>query len=283
MNWRIKILIKLILHHLPIDYYTWSKLGLFKLGAMDQLNYASKIFKLHAMRAYPEGIPPGLVFLGMGPGDSIASALLANAYGAKKVYLMDTGSYATRHIDVYKKIVKGIREEGLKTIDIEGVNDFYDILKACNTSYLTNGVSDFESIDDNSIDFIWSHSVLEHVRKRDFNKTIAECNRILKPSGFMSHNVDLMDHLGGQLNNLRFSEKMWENNYFANSGFYTNRLRFNEIEKIIKDADFDIKESEFSRWPELPTPKSAMDKSFKILSEDELLIRCCHYVAIKAH
>jgi len=283
MNWRIKILIKLILHHLPIDYYTWRKLGFFKLGAMHQLEYAKKIFNLHTKLGYPNSIPADMVFLELGPGDSIASALLANAHGVKKIYLVDTGSYAIRDMDIYREIVKGLREIGLKTIRIEDLNSLDDILDACNASYLINGISGLQSIESQSIDFIWSHSVLEHVRKHDFNETIKEFYRILKFNGCMSHSVDLMDHLGGALNNLRFSEKIWENNYFANSGFYTNRLRFNEIEKVIKGENFDIKESGFSQWPELPTPKSAMDKSFKILSEDELLIRCCHYVAIKAH
>jgi len=44
-----------------------------------------------------------------------------------------------------------------------------------------------------------------------------------------SHRVDLRDHFGSALNNLRFSDKKWELDWIANSGFYTNRIRLQEM------------------------------------------------------
>ena len=43
-----------------------------------------------------------------------------------------------------------------------------EILKSTNAVYLTNGLSSLKLINSLSLDFVWSHSVLEHIRKSDF-------------------------------------------------------------------------------------------------------------------
>lgn len=278
MLWRFKILAKLLLSHLPLGYTFWRKLGLFRLGSMDKCEYAQKIFQLHTNRAYSDGIPSGKTLLELGPGDSVASALIAHAFGAEKIYLVDTGDFATRDMKTYRGIVNHLRDQGFSTIEIERIETFDELLESCHAIYMTDGYRSLQSIRNQSIDFIWSHSVLEHIRRREFYNTISELRRILKPNGQMSHNVDLMDHLGGALNNLRFSERLWEKDFFANSGFYTNRIRYSEMAKIMLDAGFKINESDYSCWLELPTVRSDMVAPFSELPDEELKIRCCHYL-----
>ena len=41
---------------------------------------------------------------------------------------------------------------------------------------------------------------------------------MIRPGGLCSHVVDLKDHLGGALNNLRFSQRVWESRTMAGSG-----------------------------------------------------------------
>ena len=62
---------------------------------------------------------------------------------------------------------------------------------------LTNGLESWSEIEDESIDFIFSQAVLEHIPKNDFRQTMIECHRILKQNGVISHTIDLKDHLGG--------------------------------------------------------------------------------------
>ena len=83
--------------------------------------------------------------------------------------------------------------------------DFVDLLCFYNTEYLTSGLESLKEIDDNSVDYIFSHSVLEHVRKYELNALIKEMYRVLKPNGVISHNINYKDHLDDSLNNLRFS------------------------------------------------------------------------------
>ena len=87
-----------------------------------------------------------------------------------------------------------------------------------------------------------------------------------------SHKVDLRDHLGGALNNLRFPESLWESNLWANSGFYTNRLRCSEIIQSFQSAGFHVEEVETSRWETLPTPRRKLAPEFRRHPDRELCI-----------
>ncbi len=96
--------------------------------------------------------------------------------------------------------------------------------------------------------------------------------RILKSDGVCVHRVDLKDHLGGGLNNLRFSEATWEGALFRKSGFYTNRIRFVEMVEIFEQAGFICTLPQVLRWEQLPTPHKKLNPSFRQLTDDDLLV-----------
>ena len=141
-----------------------------------------------------------------------------------------------------------------------------EMLKQCGAQYLTNGLSSIRTIPSKTVDFIWSQAVLEHVWKREFTEMATEWHRILKPSGFASHEVDLVDHLNHALNNLRFSEAVWESKLFRTSGFYTNRIRFSQMLRIFEQCRFAVRIKAKICWQQMPTPRSRMNpilKSFR--------------------
>ena len=85
MIWAGKIFAKIIMSRIPLPYDLWKSLGIFRHGQMDSLGYPLKIFNQHINRAYGEGpLPKNTCILELGPGDSIASALLGFARGAQK-------------------------------------------------------------------------------------------------------------------------------------------------------------------------------------------------------
>ena len=106
-----------------------------------------------------------------------------------------------------------------------------------------------------------------------FSKMAAELFRVLRPAGVSVHQIDLRDHLGGGLNNLRFSEALWEGRLFRNSGFYTNRIRFREMVAIFEGAGFDCQVTRIDRWEKLPTPRNSLDQQFRHVTEDDMLVR----------
>ena len=275
--WPLKIISKMALSRLPIKYSFWKKFGIFEWGAMDNPTYPIKIFEKHKDLVFPEGLPKDFIALELGPGDSIAAGIIAKAYGAKKTYLVDAGRFASENVEFYKGLSKSLNDKGLNPVDISKVSSFKEILEINNIVYLTKGLMDLKNIPSEEVDFIWSHSVLEHVRKGEFDLTMLELARILKSkTGRMSHSIDLMDHLAKSLNNLRFSEKTWESSLWADSGFYTNRLRSSEILESMKNAGLEILVTQKGRWAKIPIKRSSIDSQYRDVSDEDLLVRTMH-------
>ena len=269
MNWLIKIVAKLFLARLPINYNFWKKLGLFKHGSMESPEYIKKIFFMHLDRAYPCGLPRGSVILEIGSGDSVASCLLSKSLGAKS-YHIDVGPFATEDMNVYRRVAKYFATYHEDIPDLSSVTTLAALLSKCDSKYMTDGLKSLKEIPSDSVDYIWSHSVLEHIRKDELEETLHELHRILKLTGLSSHNIDFQDHLQKSLHNLRFSEQFWESEIVANSGFYTNRIPAVVMHKMFDMAGFTILKEEFGQWPELPVPRSVIHKDFNHYSDTEL-------------
>ena len=274
----MKIALKIILSRLPIDYQKWSGLDLFRHGnPHDMLQYIDKFIK-HFNLAFPSHKPVDFVCLELGPGDSIATGIIAHSFGAKKTYLIDVGEFATKDIKYYKSFVELLKKKNIKTMDISNINSFDQLLEKFNIIYLKEGLYSLEKLPDKSLDFIFSHSAIEHIRLDQLPIIMNETHRLIKENGRISHNIDLMDHLDYSLNSLRFSEKTWESQLFANSGFYTNRLRYSQIIKLIENSGFEIIYKDNGAWKEIPIEKKYFHKGFEKLNKEDLLIRTMHVV-----
>jgi len=88
MPWRLKIVAKIILSRLPISYTFWQNLGLFRHGRMDDASYSINVFDSHVKRAGLQGQLKDKIILELGPGDSVATAIIAYCYGARAVLWM---------------------------------------------------------------------------------------------------------------------------------------------------------------------------------------------------
>ena len=273
MPWYVKILAKVVLSRLPLGYRFWRKLNLFVHGAMNKPNYAYDVFRQHFQRSDFVRKSDKFVSLELGPGDSLLSAIVAAAHGSEKCYLVDAGTFATEEIAPYREMADFLRMRNLPAPVIDTASELAGALASCNAVYLTQGLSSLRNIPSGSVDFIWSQAVFEHIRRHEFLETMRELHRILRSDGICSHRVDLKDHLGGDLNNLRFSNRLWESNWFSNSGFYTNRLRYSEMINFFKLAGFDVQTVSVNRWTSSPTPRRLMSIEFQSLSEEDLLVK----------
>jgi SAM-dependent methyltransferase len=260
-----------VLSRLPIGYGVWQRLGLFRHGEMDSGAYALEVFRAHLERAGWRDAISGKTVLELGPGDSLATALIAAAHGAKAV-LVDTGAYAREDMRGYESIAQKLRTAGLRCPDIAACKDTNELLEACGARYLTDGLTSLKSLPASCVDLIFSQAVLEHVRRRQFLETMRECRRLLVSGGAFSNVVDLQDHLGGALDNLRFSERVWESDFLAKSGFYTNRIQYSEMLSHFLAAGFRVESVKSRSWPALPTPRHKLSDEFRALPDRELLI-----------
>ncbi len=190
MPWWLKIAVKIALSRLPVPYAFWKRFGIFDHGTMDDGAYAFGVFSRHFEMARPG---PDFHCLELGPGDSVATALVARAFGAARTWLVDTGAYASTRPLVYERIRAYVTSKGMG--DLPDFRTFDELLAASNAIYLTGGLSSLRTIPDASVDFIFSQAVLEHVRLADLDGLLRELRRIVRPFGTMTHQVDLKDHI----------------------------------------------------------------------------------------
>jgi SAM-dependent methyltransferase len=279
--WWLRIGTKIVLSRLPLPYSFWKRLHLFEHGDMNQPLRSLENFLYHAKSANVLDEKPPLPYLEvdgdfnvleLGPGDSLFTIVIAKALGASRTWLVDAAPFAKTDMAAYDEMLAVLRQKGyiLPLDNNSGV--LADLLKECNGEYLTGGIQSLAQVPSKSIDFCFSQTVLQHIPKSDFNKLAEELFRVLKPHGVCHHRVDLKDMLGGGLNNLRFSEAMWESVLFCKSGFYTNRIRFKEMIGVFEQAGFICTLPRVVRWERLPTPRDKLDPSFRQLTDDDLLV-----------
>ena len=270
--WWLKICVKIVIKRLPISYAVFNKIGIFKHGYMDDPEYSISVFDHHfkKVKDSTKNLPLSSI-LELGPGDSVSSALIAYDRGISgPIWMIDTGAYATKDQKCYENVYEALGRKPIHA-KIQFQKGLTTALKNWNAHYLTSGIESFKLIPDESIDYCFSQAVLEHIRKKDIEELIFNFRRILRPGGFMSHQIDLKDHLGGGLNNLRFTDRLWEADWFANSGFYTNRLSVSEWLAMFENNGFSILENTKTLWEVPPINRSKLASPYHKRNEDELL------------
>lgn len=282
MNWIFKILAKIIISKFPLLKRIFVFLGFFKIGNMDSYEYSLKVFNLHHAEYTSLVSESNKILLELGPGLTVTSALLAKAYGFKETYLVDVGYFAKSDLTFYKILSNNLIQKGIMVPNINKAKTFDEMLEICDAKYLVNGLESLKEIPSNSVDFVFSHSVLEHIRKRELPNTFKEINRLMKSGGISSHLIDYQDHLGGGLNNLRFKENLWEWDFIANSGFYTNRIPAIEMHKLFKKFGFVIIKEGFGKWQNLPISRKLLSYQFKKYKNHQLINRTSSILLKKA-
>jgi SAM-dependent methyltransferase len=267
LPWWARVGAKIVLARLPVRYGAWKSLGVFEHGAMNQTDYVIAVFRRHLDAAR---LATGFVSLELGPGDSLASMLVARAHGGSAMYLVDAGDFASRDLAVYAAVAQRLAETGTPVaVPLDSVAR---MMHACKAEYVTGGLMSLRSIPSASVDHVWSQAVLEHVPRGEFLETLVELRRVLRQDGVATHQVDLRDHLGGALNSLRFTDAVWEGRFMARSGFYTNRIRFVEMLDLFEQAGFAAEVLQRDEWPAVPTPRQCMSERFRWLPDDDLRV-----------
>lgn len=272
LPWQVKILAKILLSRIPSEYAVWQRLGLFKHGHMEAPDYAYGIFKRHFDRVDFKRKHSGFVTLELGPGDSLFTALIANALGGLQTYLVDVGNFARSDIEPYHDMISHLQSLSMDAPDLSDISTLEEILVRCNATYHNNGLDSLRAIPDSSVDFIFSQAVLEHIRVDQFLDVMRELRRIIRNDGILSHRVDLKDHLGGGLNNLRFSRRVWESEFMVRSGFYTNRIRYQEMLELFVKARFIVQVLDKDCWDHLPISRLALADEFRDLSLESIQV-----------
>lgn len=273
LPWWAKIGAKMVLSRALPSYRLRRAFGLFLHGNLDQNVAQHRAFVANVLTQHAAFADSSAnAILELGPGNTLGAALFAAARGVSRIWLCDVGDFAESDMAFYRRLVATLAAEQPGFAARVDLSDRAHMLASLNATYLTRGIASLAEIPSGSLDVILSTAVLEHVGRAEFATLAPEMMRMLRPGGTSYHEVDLMDHLGGAQNNLRFSEQTWESPLMANSGFYTNRLRCCEILQIMRDAGFEGALARVARWPARPTPRGALAPQFANFSDDEMRI-----------
>lgn len=208
--------------------------------------------------------------LELGPGDSLGHALLAKSCGVRECWFVDVGDFATRDPAHYRALWDYLAGQGLKFPAMPVDFDRDTVLGYANGHYGTAGLASLREVPAGSLDFSFSHAVLEHVRRAEFAGHMRELYRAHRPGSLSRHWVDLHDHLGGALNSFRFPAAFWESRWVQEAGFYTNRLTMAEMIAAARQAGFAVEIQRLIKWETLPTPRQAMHRDFAALTAEDL-------------
>jgi SAM-dependent methyltransferase len=292
--WWAKVIGKCIASRLPVPYRAWKALGLFEHGDMDQPDRAWSNFIAHAeavgvLRSGPHQAfciagagGKGPTVMELGPGDSLFSAQIAFALGACRTILVDVGAFASEDLTRYMSMGVYLDHKGLSLpLGAATATSVNEMLSAVAAEYLVDGIRSLRALPPASVDYCFSNAVLEHVALEEFTSLVQELHRALRPGARSIHRVDLRDHLGGGLNNLRFSRRLWEGRILKPSGFYTNRLRFRQILDTFQQAGFRAECSWVDRWESLPIDRHKLSLEFRHLPEEELVVKSFDLIATR--
>jgi SAM-dependent methyltransferase len=137
----------------------------------------------------------------------------------------------------------------------------------------------------NSVDMIYSNSCISYIPKPSLEKIFQESVRILKPGGWIAHNLMPYDDYASSdssitpLNFLRYDEETWER--IGNSGLhYQNRLRPIAYLSLIERYGLAIQflERRQHHLNKKMLIRSELDDEFRYLPDEELL--CAHFLMV---
>jgi hypothetical protein len=274
MDWKLKLAAKVLAGRLPVLKRVLRRWGYFRLGNAESASYARGVFERHASQAETEaahgGTKPRGTCLEIGPGESLLTPLLARAAGFDRVLLVDEGWQLDGNTRPCTELSRLESARGGDVPEIHPGASIPEVLRACAATYLTSGLASLAALDDGSADFSFSHAVLEHIPRSQALEYLRQLKRVTKASGVSSHHIDLKDHLGGSLNQLRFSHAFWEGGSIRRSGIYTNRLRYSEWLRLFEEAGLAWRIVSRSQFVTLPLERRLMDPAFRDLEDDDL-------------
>ncbi|MCI0394003.1 MAG: methyltransferase domain-containing protein [Chloroflexi bacterium] len=297
MKWTTKALIQRTLAQLPAGqqvYYLGQRLG----GGLRGFTVDGKVRQgLALMGAFQEAgeTIAGRATVELGTGWAPVVPLLFWLYGQERCETFDV-SRLLRH----SLVVKSARQLAAMTGDSNSLlaqwpggavqperqrvlSDLVarkasgpEILQTCQVKYHAPGDTAATGLPAASTDVVYSNTVLEHVPLRELQRLFDEAGRILRPGGYMLHQIDPSDHFSHGdpsipvLNFLQFSQNEFE--CYNSTLFYQNRLRAPFYYQLVQEHGFEIVywTTDLNQKALAQLTSLAIDRAFAHFSPEEL-------------
>jgi SAM-dependent methyltransferase len=230
-------------------------LGLLPQG--ERLNY---LFQRHVARSLPGGeavvrrklararqhleafgrTADDAVFYEFGAGWDLAIPLSYAALGVGRQVLVDIRPSARAEL-VNETITLLERELGSLGGPVSALSELEERF---GITYLAPRDARATGLESESIDFVTSTDVCEHIPEEDLAQIFGECRRLLRPGGTISCRIDLQDHYAyfdpslSRYHFLRFSDRAWG---LVNSPLhFQNRLREPDYRRLVEEAGLEV-------------------------------------------
>ncbi len=223
------------------------------------------------------------VIVELGPGqtpDMLFSSLL---FGAKKAIGLDVNKYLetkTSLLADYEETIGWI-SEAIVNGQLPKTQAF-DERRFSGKCFIPDDYFEIKLYDgmrfpleDETVDVIWSKSVLEHVK--DYESMISEMRRVLRIGGMMCHIIDLRDHTTFEkgedwLRFLRYGDRLWSL-MTSNRSTWSNRLRSSQWESAFRAAEFILLHKEIEVLPfNDDFHKERLVLPFRVFEDEDLSI-----------
>jgi SAM-dependent methyltransferase len=260
-NWRYKALAQQIFSHLPsgekINYicqkHITKNLPISKDEFIDKVKIAREHFDRYLKYSNCSTFPQN-VFYEFGAEWDVIIPLSYYFFGVNSQIIIDIKPLIKA--ELVNHALKNFRmfELELKSLLNREVDNYINFISLKN--YLSKLQENFGIIykapcdarncclESDSIDFISSTAVLEHIPKHDLLPILKECYRILKNGSIMSCVIDYRDHYScfdndvSVYNFIKYPDSIWK--FYNSSLHYQNRLRHKDYIKIAENAGFKI-------------------------------------------
>lgn len=241
IHWKTKVAIQFILARMPggeaINHRLRLLNGRHATGELRE-NIAGRLIMFP--RLQKQVSLRGATVVEVGSGWELLDPLLMFVFGAKRIYTYDRIRHA--RFAVVRHVVRELQtaaqsfvEAGADPLRLEALakaTNLKDLLALARIAYLAPGDASATGLPDSSVDLFFSVAVLEHVTPSALSAIVAECRRVLKPSGRSFHVIDPGDHYSAhgvsRINFLQYSDRAWDF-WVQNSISYHNRLRAREF------------------------------------------------------
>ncbi|MEZ5942958.1 MAG: methyltransferase domain-containing protein [Planctomycetaceae bacterium] len=258
MNWKLKAHVLALLSRVPGGRGAYHLLQ--RIGGTNRLQLdrdLERAFELVDLVHEAGGTIPSSNVLEVGTGWRPLVPYVFALAGANSVVTVDvnpwlTAAYAretwnalgTRLSQIAERCKVNLRQLQERHHDIspDGTS-IEDFLSPLGITYLYPADARSTGLQDNTVDYVVSSNVLEHI-PRDIQTDIhRESNRILRPGGLAVHRYNPQDHYSTVdsaitfANFLQFSEQEWH--WYGGSGLaYHNRLRSRDYREMFEEAGF---------------------------------------------
>jgi hypothetical protein len=210
---------------------------------------------LQHLRAYEEHGPDrpagDAVFYEFGAGWDLAIPLSYAALGVGRQVLVDIRPSArvelvNDSLALLNQLWDELQAEaGRELRPLDGpLSSLAELETRLGIAYLAPRDARATGLDGESIDFVTSTDVCEHIPEGDLAQIFHECARLLRPGGAISCRIDLQDHYAyfdpslSRYHFLRFSDRAWR---LVNSPLhFQNRLREPDYLRLVQDTGLEL-------------------------------------------